>query len=336
MFAKVVLLIILSIGLRASDEILQQTNCVWNTGLALEADIKPNSFQSVFIDIDEYLNIKKIKNGDIVWIQPQHLTKFINKYLDKLSSQIILIVNTCDHSFPDCIESLELQQKLLNSRKIAHIFAQNSTLYDHDKVTQIPIGVDFHTLAYGRKAFGEVLTSVKKQEESLVQSQLNSNNRILAALSDFQLNDTTKNGGNNLFKIFGETRTEIFEKIKNNANIYFLDKALPRNNLWDLKRKYTFSICPIGNGMDTHRVWEDLYLGVIPIVRSTPLDKLYQMFPIVIIKNWDEITFENMKKWKLELLPKFQDPEVNLKMQQSYWIGVIKDKKQQILRNLNL
>ncbi len=36
---------------------------------------------------------------------------------------------------------------------------------------------------------------------------------------------------------------------------------------------HQFSACPRGNGIDTHRLWESLYLGVIPIVERTTLSE---------------------------------------------------------------
>ena len=33
---------------------------------------------------------------------------------------------------------------------------------------------------------------------------------------------------------------------------------------------YRFCFCIRGNGLDTHRFWESLYLGVIPVVLQTP------------------------------------------------------------------
>ena len=70
---------ILSVFISAESPYISQTKSIWNTGIAMEADIKPNSFESTFIDIDEYLYPKTVKQGDIIWIQPQCLKKFIKK-----------------------------------------------------------------------------------------------------------------------------------------------------------------------------------------------------------------------------------------------------------------
>ncbi len=50
-----------------------------------------------------------------------------------------------------------------------------------------------------------------------------------------------------------------------------------------------FVVCPQGNGMDTHRLWETLYMGAIPIVKADLNNKFYEHFPILYVNDWDEI-----------------------------------------------
>lgn len=56
---------------------------------------------------------------------------------------------------------------------------------------------------------------------------------------------------------------------------------------------HKFVACPMGNGLDTHRVWETLYMGSIPIVLRNALSEyLYSFFPVCIVDSWDEVTEE--------------------------------------------
>ena len=48
-------------------------------------------------------------------------------------------------------------------------------------------------------------------------------------------------------------------------------------------------ICPRGNGLDTHRVWESLYLGRTTIVASGTLDPLFKDLPVLILDDWRQI-----------------------------------------------
>jgi hypothetical protein len=55
-------------------------------------------------------------------------------------------------------------------------------------------------------------------------------------------------------------------------------------------RQSNFTICPVGNGADTHRLWEALYVGSTPIVKSNPIiDPLIRNLPVLTVKSWDEL-----------------------------------------------
>jgi hypothetical protein len=48
-------------------------------------------------------------------------------------------------------------------------------------------------------------------------------------------------------------------------------------------------ISPRGNGLDTHRAWEVLTLGRVPVVESSLLDPLYEGLPVLILRSWAEL-----------------------------------------------
>lgn len=57
-----------------------------------------------------------------------------------------------------------------------------------------------------------------------------------------------------------------------------------------VKSKYVLS--PEGTGIDCHRIYESLYLGTIPILKTSELDYFYVNLPVIIVNSWDEITQE--------------------------------------------
>lgn len=59
---------------------------------------------------------------------------------------------------------------------------------------------------------------------------------------------------------------------------------------------HQFSACPRGNGIDTHRIWESLYLGVVPVVERTELSEHWRGcgMPLVLIDEWSEVTPERL------------------------------------------
>lgn len=56
-----------------------------------------------------------------------------------------------------------------------------------------------------------------------------------------------------------------------------------------------FTMAPRGNGIDTHRIWEALYLGVTPIVKRHPAMDWFEGFPILFVDDWRDVTREYLE-----------------------------------------
>jgi len=66
----------------------------------------------------------------------------------------------------------------------------------------------------------------------------------------------------------------------------------PEGRLSYLKslREFPFVLAPRGNGVDTHRIWETLYLGGIPIVlRNKSIVPLARDLPVVLLRRWTDL-----------------------------------------------
>lgn len=89
--------------------------------------------------------------------------------------------------------------------------------------------------------------------------------------------------------------------------------------LLDIKQ-HDFVLCPRGNGVDTHRMWETLYMGSIPIVIYSNVHKNLLDLPILFIQSWDEVT-EDFLEQKLK---EYDTRKWNMdKLNISYWISLI-------------
>lgn len=60
------------------------------------------------------------------------------------------------------------------------------------------------------------------------------------------------------------------------------------NFLREIKSSW-FVLCPRGNGLDTHRLWETLYMGSIPIVKRDIGYDDFSDLPICFIDHWKEV-----------------------------------------------
>ena len=83
-------------------------------------------------------------------------------------------------------------------------------------------------------------------------------------------------------------------------------------------RKYSFTACPEGNGPDTHRMWETLYMGGFPVVlRNSFTETLCQDLPILLLTDWEEIlNLEIMKNAFFEFTARNQEYK---KLSANYW-----------------
>jgi hypothetical protein len=61
---------------------------------------------------------------------------------------------------------------------------------------------------------------------------------------------------------------------------------------------YKYAICPPGNGVDCHRIWECIYLNVIPIMlRSIFTEKVNKVFPCVLLDTWEEFDIRGLEEY---------------------------------------
>jgi hypothetical protein len=85
---------------------------------------------------------------------------------------------------------------------------------------------------------------------------------------------------------------------------------------------YQAVVCPIGNGIDTHRVYETLYLNRIPITFNTPIyEKLYQNYSVILLDNPEELTNENLILSRIESV-KNRNFDKNM-LYYDYWENLI-------------
>lgn len=116
------------------------------------------------------------------------------------------------------------------------------------------------------------------------------------------------------------------------SNIYNLFKDLPhvtcgvtvntmdgRFNFLKEIKQHKFVLCPRGNGVDTHRLWETLYMGSIPVVQYDPCHSEFADLPILFINDWN--TFSQKSIEELDLIYNIYMNKVWKmdKLNASYW-----------------
>lgn len=298
---------------------------VWSIGYAMDSDYPPfqtlpKNYRTYPIMVSPKDYIHSVQENSVVWVSEHALKDFYHRTLPHIKNRFVLVISDGDNSFPSTYIPSFSVYKLIHHPKIIHIFAQNVDI-EHPKISPIPIGLDFHSMTKDSGYFQEPQHSVEEQVvmlDNILVTLEPTNLRKKKALVDFQLADRGIHEG--------ESRTSIFKKIYPSELIDPLSHPIPRHELWRLKGEYAFSISPRGNGLDCHRTWEDLALGCIVIVKTSPLDPLYEGLPVVIIKDWSEINEENFDKWLAQYGDAFTNPSYREKLTQSYWTHKIRSK----------
>jgi hypothetical protein len=123
---------------------------------------------------------------------------------------------------------------------------------------------------------------------------------------------------------FPSERKFIFDKFSNEnwVKVGNIDNSINgrKKFLVDIKSS-KFVFCPRGNGIDTHRLWETLYMGSIPIVKYERAHHLFKDLPILFIDDWNDINEEYLNQIYIQMTSK--DWNID-KLKISYWLKFIK------------
>jgi hypothetical protein len=89
---------------------------------------------------------------------------------------------------------------------------------------------------------------------------------------------------------------------------------------------HRFVLCPPGNGEDTHRMWEALYCGAVPVVRKSPAMRSFQDLPILFVED-----FNTVSPQLLEERSKDMSSISSQKLDFQHWTQRIAEKRQSCL-----
>jgi hypothetical protein len=188
---------------------------------------------------------------------------------------------------------------------------------NNDKIVQMPIGMDFHTISEGKEHIWQLPNEKRRHvdQELILQDIINqSNNNFLNREPKIYVNFTVCNDRFN-------QRQDSLNKI--NKELLVLNQTFtPRTENWLLTSKYAFVLSPAGVGLDCHRTWEALCLGCIPIVKMVNFTKLFEDLPVLMVTDWSEVTEELLQK----TLAMFSERTFNYdKLTLGYWTELIKN-----------
>jgi hypothetical protein len=302
---------------RMTDE----SNCsfISSRGFLKCCDIKSSNPISSIKDLINY-NFDELTDNCTIYICSSAIYYFMKNYINNINFKFILVSGDDDQCCPrDMFTSREQFLNFIHNDKIIHWFAQNN-IKDHPKITKLPIGLDYHTLAsdnYSDNNINELQLTPTEQEEIILNIKNNALpfwKREIKCYSNFHFVLENK---------YCYDRRDAISQIPSDLIFYEPERTTKEEGFLN-QSKYSFVVSPHGMGLDCHRTWEALILGCIVIVKTSDLDKLYDDLPVLIVSNWSDINYDLLKNvvdtYKNKI---FNYEKLNLK----YWMNKINSYK---------
>jgi len=250
-----------------------------------------------YFKISERLdNIKYIKTDSLYSINPYLWRNKIQNSLSKNDNSNVII----GHS------DYDINEDIYQHYNFKTWFCVNKNV-EKENVYSLPLGVTndcddspIHRIFGNTDIFFEVLSTTKKIENLVY--------------LNFNIQNYPSERGL-VYNYFKDKDFVTIGKIENTL--------IGRKNFLKDIYNHKFVLCPRGNGLDTHRLWETLYMKTIPIVKREIYNKDFTDLPILFINKWEEITEEFLHQKYEEIMSK----EWNLdKLKISYWEKFISNK----------
>ncbi len=189
-----------------------------------------------------------------IFCPSEKLEEFLESYGDHISAEVLIFGNT-DRDF------YELNCNFPPS--VRCVYLQNSHISD-GFIRTLPIGIE--NLRYGRNGLPPLFKKKFAERDK--------NGKILVGP-------------------FSPTHPERIElnawKNIQHPRLQIISEHLQPRTLASLASTYQFIACPRGNGTDTHRFWETLYRGSIPVVKKSAWSESIKEFdvPMIQLESWD-------------------------------------------------
>lgn len=219
--------------------------------------------------MNDYIQINKfsdLHNGKTIFFCKTDYILQDFKTISNIDNKVVLITGNSDYSITDDIVKL-------CPVNVIRWYAQNALSYD-DRLSPIPMGIENKNASL-RDGHGIGYYDRVTEKENII-SNLKDINPIKFIYANFNVN-TNYN-----------YRTHILNICNTIEYIHTEQPVLSLSQFFNRILEYKMILCPIGNGIDTHRLWEVLYCGRIPITIKAgdfKIYELYEKFPIIVLDN---------------------------------------------------
>ena len=194
-----------------------------------------------------------ISNAQVIFCKSEGLNSMLKEF-PEIKAKVIICGNS-DFEFHEVPLGIP--------ETVRALFLQNSFISDNKSIFTLPIGLE--NLRWGVNGHPKLM---KWESSNSVKDRI-------------------------LFGPFGDThrvRNEIFMEFSQVPGPWDVlpSKRISASEYSSIARSFRFIAAVRGNGVDTHRLWESLYRGKLPIVKEDAWSKSFVELgiPLITIDNW--------------------------------------------------
>lgn len=199
--------------------------------------------------------------GDVVFCKVDEVLSFFERL--RLTRQRVVLV-TGQGDFP-----CDPFRQIFLPGNVVHWFATNVT-QAHPRITALPLG------------FGSPSSPTTLTAGAISEARRESRPREKWLYVNFrpETNPAVRGPVFEMFRSRNEDWVTFQPPQDRGSNERFLGAIM----------EHRFVLCPPGNGVDTHRMWEVLLAGSIPVVLRSPAMKPFESLPILFVDDYREVT----------------------------------------------
>jgi hypothetical protein len=204
------------------------------------------------------LNLNKLRDGNIIYTHTIYV-KQLFELMNTTDKKYVLVSHNGDEN---------INSTFKYGSNLLHWYTQNVDVRD-GKIESLPIGLENDRWFKG----------VRKKEKM---TNLLTQSKGYKNLCYMNFNVATNPSKRSVpYQVFQDKLWVTTDMKKNGED--FNEYLSNIYNHW-------FVICPEGNGIDTHRTWETLYMDSIPIEKRNINNQFYTDLPICFVNHWEEVT----------------------------------------------
>jgi hypothetical protein len=255
------------------------------------------------VGIHDYVEYAaQLRDGDSVFISTRESAVPIHTLVAILRARNVRVVF---YIMEEPLVAWEVVERLLPVS--IRIFVQNNE-YDHPNVHIMPIGIrDCGSIVAMHRRYDQ---KYLLEKGASLRTMLGANVRPIKCLLCFSLwthpsrqecyqwfTDAGAGAGagaRSFVYNLNDAATDAVTQVHPATNPF---EKVPASLVYDKTLESRYALCPRGCGVDTHRFYECIYLGCVPIVirTHTVFDRLYAPdtgFPCLVVERWADVTEE--------------------------------------------